>query len=149
MQTTTVLLLELRKITWQFNMTTIISKNADLAENYRADAQYDAGTVVEFGGDFEVTLAAADSKKVAGVVSTAPAHLMNGALTGQNVIPLALQGRVPCKVIGPVRKGDLMVSAGFGYARTNHNPQVGQVIGKAIADFSGSKGQVEIVVGRF
>jgi hypothetical protein len=47
-----------------------------------------------------------------------------------------------------VAKGDLMVSAGFGYAKTNNNAQVGQVIGKALADFSGAKGQVEVVVGR-
>lgn len=129
-------------------MATTILTNADLAENYQADAPYDAGTVVDFGGDFEVTVSKADSKKVAGIVSTAPATLMNGALAGPNVVPLALQGRVPCKVIGPIRKGDLLVSAGFGYAKVSYDPQVGQVLGKAIADFSGTKGIVEVVVGR-
>jgi hypothetical protein len=121
---------------------------ADLAENYQADAAYQAGQVVEFGGTYEVTLATPDTKRVAGVVSTNPAHLMNGGLQGSNVIPLALQGRVPCNVIGPVTKGDLMVSAGFGYAKPNNNAQVGQVIGKALADFSGAKGVIEVVVGR-
>ena len=121
---------------------------ADLAENYQANAAYQAGQVLEFGGTAEVTLASPDTKRVAGVVSTNPAHLMNGGLQGSNVIPLALQGRVPCNVIGPVAKGDLMVSAGFGYAKPNNNAQVGQVIGKALADFSGAKGQVEVVVGR-
>ena len=122
---------------------------ADLAENYQADKAYTAGTVVMFGGSAEVTLADADTTRVAGVVSTNPAHLMNGGLTGANVVPLALQGRVPCMVIGPVAKGDLMVSAGFGYAKVNNNPQCGQVIGKALQDvtFAG-KAVIEVVVGR-
>ena len=96
----------------------------------------------------EVTVAEADTTRVAGVVSTNPAHLMNGALAGINVVPLALQGRVPCNVIGPIAKGDLMVSAGFGYAKANNAAGVGQVIGKALTDFGGAKGQIEIVVGR-
>lgn len=125
------------------------AKYADLAENYQADAQYMPGQVVEFGGANEVTLATADTTAVAGVVSTNPAHLMNGQLTGNNVVALALQGRVPCNVIGPVKKGQLMVSAGFGFAKPSTNPQVGQVIGKALQDFNGAKGQIEVVVGRF
>jgi hypothetical protein len=124
------------------------AKYADLAENYQADSNYPAGTVLEFGGSAEVTIATELTKRVAGVVSTNPAHLMNGGLTGQNVVPLALQGRAPCKVVGPVQKGDLMVSAGFGYAKANNDAQIGQVIGKALADFTGAKGQIEIVVGR-
>ena len=121
---------------------------ADLAENYQADKAYPAGTVVMFGGADEVTLADIETTAVAGVVSTNPAHLMNGGLQGPNVVPLALQGRVPCNVIGPVKKGDMMVSAGFGYAKTSKTPTVGQVIGKALADFGGAKGQIEVVVGR-
>lgn len=124
------------------------AKYADLAENYQADSNYAPGTVVEFGGAEEVTLATEGTKRVAGVVSTNPAHLMNGGLTGTNVVPLALQGRVPCKVIGPVAKGDLMISAGFGYAKANNDAAVGQTIGKALADFSGAKGVIEVVVGR-
>jgi hypothetical protein len=125
------------------------AKYADLAENYQADKAYPAGTVVMFGGDSEVTVADADTRAVAGVVSTNPAHLMNGGLTGTNVVPVALQGRAPCMVIGPVRKGDLMVSAGFGYAKSSENPLVGQVIGKALCDFpSATKAVIEIVVGR-
>ena len=124
------------------------ARYADLAENYQADAQYEPGTVLEFGGEAEVTIATDGTKRVAGVVSTNPAHLMNGSLQGRNVVPLALQGRVPCKVIGPVAKGDLMVSAGFGYAKTNNDAATGQVIGKALADFTGAKGVIEVVVGR-
>jgi hypothetical protein len=125
------------------------AKYADLAENYQADKAYPAGTVVMFGGDAEVTQADVDTRAVAGVVSTNPAHLMNGGLTGTNVVPVALQGRAPCMVIGPVRKGDLMVSAGFGYAKSSDNPLIGQVIGKALCDFpSSTKAVIEIVVGR-
>jgi hypothetical protein len=124
------------------------AKYADLAENYQADAHYDAGTVLEFGGTQEVTIATEGTRRVAGVVSTNPAHLMNGGLSGQNVVALALQGRAPCKVTGPIQKGDLMVAAGFGHARANNDAQIGQVIGKALADFSGTKGMIEIVVGR-
>ena len=122
---------------------------ADLAENYQADKAYMAGTVLMFGGSAEVTVADADTTAVAGVVSTNPAHLMNGGLTGTNVVPLALQGRVPCQVIGPVHKGDLMVSAGHGFAKVNNTPVTGTVIGKALQEvtFAG-KAVIEVVVGR-
>jgi len=133
--------------TFQGRSTTALY--ADLAENYQADKPYLPGTVVMFGGDAEVTLADADTTAVAGVVSTNPAHLMNGGLTGSTVVPLALQGRVPCNVIGPVTKGDLMVSAGFGFAKVNNTPAVGTVIGKALQDVTyPGKAVIEVVVGR-
>jgi len=126
------------------------AKYADLAENYLADRPYNPGVVMMFSGEAEVTLADADTTRVAGIVSTNPAHLMNGQLTGPNVVALALTGRVPCNVIGPVAKGDIMVSAGFGFAKVNNAPQVGTVIGKALQDFAiNGKGVIEIVVGRF
>ena len=125
------------------------AKYADLAENYQADKSYNPGTVLMFGGTYEVTIADANTTAVAGVVSTNPAHLMNGQLSGSNVVPLALTGRVPCMVIGPVKKGDMMVSAGFGYAKSSTNPTVGQVIGKALEDYPlQAKGVIEVVVGR-
>ena len=91
---------------------------ADLAENYTADFNYEPGTVLVFGGTAEVTTTTvfADSR-VAGAVSTEPAYIMNGGLTGDHVVAIALRGRIPCKVIGPVTKGDLLVaSADAGYA---------------------------------
>lgn len=122
---------------------------ADLAENYLGDASYAAGTVVEFGGANEVTLCDSDmSSRVAGVVSTNPAYLMNGAQTGENIVAVALTGRVPTKVRGPIRKGDLIVSAGDGHARAETLPQVGTVIGKALEDFDGDAGVIEVVVGK-
>jgi hypothetical protein len=125
------------------------SQYADLAENYQADRLYSTGFVLMFGGAEEVTLADANTTRVAGVVSTNPAHLMNGGLVGPNVVPLALTGRVPCRIIGPVKKGDMMISAGWGYAKATDTPQLGQVIGKALENFPmEEKGIIEIVVGR-
>jgi hypothetical protein len=122
---------------------------ADLAENYLADADYVAGTVVSFGGDQEITLATQDhDPAVAGVVSTKPAYQMNSGLTGDHVVTVALLGRVPCQVQGPVRKGSLMVSAGNGRARAEVNPAAGAIIGKAVQSFDGDVGTIEIVVGR-
>jgi hypothetical protein len=122
---------------------------ADLAENYQADQYYNPGTVLMFGGADEVTIASADTTAVAGIVSANPAHLMNGSLSGATVVPVALIGRVFCNVIGPIAKGDLLVSAGFGYARTNNNPRVGSILGKALQDFpNATKGIIEVVVGR-
>lgn len=124
------------------------ARYADLAENYQADAVYEPGTVLEFGGFAEVTLAQDGTRRVAGVVSTNPAHLMNGGLVGTNVVTLALLGRVPCKVRGNIRKGDMLVSGGSGFARPENNPQLGAVIGKSLEDFSGVEGIIEVVVGR-
>ena len=88
------------------------AKYADLAENYQGDAEYAPGTVLIFGGEQEVTTTTElGDERVAGAVSTNPAHLMNGGLTGTNVIALALRGRVPCRVIGPVTKGDSLVTS--------------------------------------
>ena len=124
------------------------AKYADLAENYQADAPYEPGTVLEFGGEYELTLAEDGSKRVAGVVSTNPAHLMNGMLRGPNVVPLALQGRTPCRVRGKISKGDMLISGGSGYARPDNNPIIGTVIGKALEDFNGIEGVIEVVIGR-
>lgn len=124
------------------------AKYADLAENYQADAAYESGTVMEFGGEKEVTIAEDGTRRVAGVVSTTPAHLMNGDLTGEHVVAIALQGRTPCRVRGKISKGDMLVSGGNGYARPDNNPQLGAVIGKALEDFDGIEGVIEVVVGR-
>jgi filamentous hemagglutinin len=123
---------------------------ADLAEKYTADAAYAPGTVVVFGGTAEVTVNATDGDtKVAGVVSTNPSYIMNGTLEGEHVATVALTGRVPTMIVGPVQKGDLMVAAGLGRARAEADPRVGSVIGKALEDFNGAEGTIEVVVGRF
>ena len=122
---------------------------ADLAEKYLADAAYAPGTVVEFGGDAEVTAATEDmGVRVAGVVSTQPGYVMNDGLEGENVVILALTGRVPTRVTGPIRKGDMLVSNGDGRARAETLPRVGSVIGKAIENFDGEDGVIEVVIGK-
>ena len=121
---------------------------ADLAENYLADCKYEYGTVLEFGGTNEVTIASTNTSRVAGIVSQNPAHLMNTDCQGDFVVPLALQGRVPCKVLGSVAKGDMMISAGNGFARAEHSPKIGAVVGKALENFEGESGVIEVVVGR-
>jgi hypothetical protein len=133
-----------------FTGTAVTAQYADLAESYVGDHKYAPGTVVAFGGANEVTRSEVDGdRRVAGVVSTNPAYLMNSELHDPNTVAVALTGRVPCRVTGSVRKGDLMVSAGDGTARAEDNPAVGSVIGKALADFDGVEGVIEVVVGRF
>ena len=122
---------------------------ADLAELYAADAEYAPGTVLDFGGANEVTLSIGiNSVRVAGVVSTNPAHLMNSILQSAHTAALALTGRVPTSVVGVVRKGDMMVTAGGGVAQACAEPRMGSVIGKAAQDHPGGSGMIEIVVGR-
>jgi len=120
---------------------------ADLAEYYEADEKYEPGTVLEFGGDKEVTIAEDGTTRVAGVVSTNPAYAMNANCKGIATL-IALQGRVPTKVRGVIHKGDMMVSAGNGYARPRNDPQMGSVIGKALENFEGIEGVIEIAIGR-
>ena len=126
---------------------------ADLAENYEGDAEYSPGQVVDFGGEKEVTLSTTKcSQRVAGVVSTEPAFMMNEDCPGHKVA-VALQGRVPTQVTGHCEKGDLMVSDGNGHATAWHNVatimQPGVVIGKAIQAHTGPDlGIIEIAVGR-
>ena len=124
---------------------------ADLAENYLADGEYEAGTVLIFGGDAELTTTTVKGDhRVAGIVSTNPAHLMNSGLEGENITALGLQGRVPCKVIGMVNKGDMLVASAIpGYAVVNNTPAVGTVLGKAVGTkTTQERGTVEIVVGK-
>jgi hypothetical protein len=132
-------------------LTTIASSAlyADLAERYEADAEYEAGTVLVIGGDKEVTVTSqfADTR-VAGIVSKKPAYMMNsGAGTDETHPYIALKGRVPCKVVGYVEKGDLLVtSAHPGYAVAAKSVAAGSVIGKALEGNSEGFGVVEVLV---
>jgi len=122
---------------------------ADLAEIYSADAEYAPGTVVSFGGNQEVTKSITEGdNRVAGVISENPSYLMNSGLQAEHRAAVALTGRVPTLVIGPVAKGDMMISAGNGWARACATPAMGTVIGKALKTFDGDSGIIEIVVGR-
>lgn len=91
---------------------------ADVAERYEADAAYEVGTVLELGGEKEVTVARELSDDVFGVVSQNPAHLLNATAGDDSTHPqIALIGRTPVKVIGKVAKHSRLVSAGNGFAR--------------------------------
>ena len=134
-----------------FSGTATTAKYADLAENYLGDNDYDPGTVLVLGGEHEVTMCTSKSDtRVIGVVTTNPAHLMNSELKGEHVVAVALTGRVPCKVIGQVAKGDMLVTSAVpGYAIVNNTPGVGQVIGKAVGTKDDEyHGVVEVLVGK-
>jgi len=126
---------------------------ADLAEYYKGEKAYEAGTVVCFGGSAEVHISEEKcSRRVAGVVSTNPAYLMNSTCSGIPVA-VALQGRVPTKVTGTCEKGDVMVSDGLGGATAWYHVATqmlpGVVIGKSIVDKDTTEmSTIEIAVGR-
>lgn len=124
---------------------------ADLAEYYEGDKDYIVGTVLVFGGDKEVTLSSkANDHRVAGVVSDTAAYVMNSACPGIKVC-IALQGRVPCRVVGKISKGDLMVTsriAGVAVAASGV-VQPGTIIGKALEEYNSDHiGKIEIAIGR-
>jgi len=125
---------------------------ADLAEMYKSDIEYAPGTVVIFGGDQEITQSTqSHDTRVAGVISTNPAFLMNSSINNHLELPVALTGRVPCRVQGPVSKGDVLASGSLpGTAQKLSNWQPGCVIGKSLEDIVDESVQtIEVVVGRF
>lgn len=110
---------------------------ADLAERYEADAEYEPGTVVIFGGEKEITVTIqANDTRVAGVISTNPAYEMNVSPETESFLPVALRGKVPVKVIGQVRKGDVLVTSGReGHAVVSNTPApAAAIVAKAIED---------------
>jgi hypothetical protein len=118
-----------------FSGTASSAQYADLAERYESDAYYEAGTVVMIGGEKEITRCdVATSADVFGVISTNPAYLMNDNKTEDNWLPVVLVGRAPVKVIGTVKKGQRLVSAGNGYARAANEVRYETVIGRALVD---------------
>lgn len=134
-----------------FRGTSIQSQYADLAERFETDAPLLPGTVVELGGVKEITAAIHElSEAVFGVISTNAGFLMNGS-AGDNVThpPVAVNGRVPVRVIGLVNKGDRLVSAGQGMARAAKRDEMTafNVIGRALEDKTTTgEGTVEAIV---
>ena len=132
-----------------FNGTATSAQYADLAEIYSADQDYEAGTVVKLGGEAEVTATNKfNDPSVFGVVSTNPAYLMNSEAEG---VPVALQGRVPCKVEGRVQKGERLVSGskpGFAKALGSNDYDVRCIIGRSLVEKSSFDDEIiEIIVG--
>lgn len=124
---------------------------ADLAERFAADDVYLPGTVVELGGIKEITRAVQElSESVFGVISTAAAYLMNsGAGSNATHPPVAVNGRVPVRVIGKINKGDRLVSAGNGVARAAKRTEITafNVLGRALENKdTEDEGMIEAIV---
>jgi hypothetical protein len=133
--------------------TSTSAQYADLAEYYIADAAIEPGNIVVFGGDKEVTLAVEEcDPRVAGIVSTQPAYIMNDQ-AAEGRVAVALTGKVPCRVKGPINKGDLVVTRGapgVGQACNLDNYVPGCVVGKAMEDITDTKVHViNVAVGRY
>jgi hypothetical protein len=124
---------------------------ADVAERFAADEVMAPGTVVELGGVNEITRATTDlSENVFGVISTKPAYTMNGGAGDDDTHPkVAMTGRVPVNVIGYIKKGDRLVSAGNGLARAAKPGEATafNVIGRALIDKpTPEQGTIEAIV---
>ena len=122
---------------------------ADIAERYTSDQQYDSGTVVMFGGEQEVTIANIPSTtKVAGIITTEPAQILNAELADS--VAIALVGRVPCKVTGTIVKGDmLIVSETPGVLTSAEVPKPGSIVAKAMGYYNSNEvGVIEVMVTR-
>jgi hypothetical protein len=124
---------------------------ADVAERFAADEVLEAGTVVELGGTAEITRSLTElSENVFGVISTRAAYLMNGGAGEDDTHPpVAMTGRVPVKVVGTVRKGDRLVSAGAGIARAARPGEstAFNVIGRSLVDkTTPESGTIEAIV---
>ena len=134
-----------------FYGVSVQAQYADLAERFETDQPYDPGTVVALGGVKEITAATDElSEDVFGVISTRAAYLMNGAAgSDETHPPVAVNGRVPVRVIGRIRKGDRLVSAGNGLARAGakHELSAFNVIGRSLEDkLDADEGTIEAIV---
>lgn len=134
-----------------FYGVSVQAQYADLAERFETDQPYDPGTVVALGGVKEITAAVDElSEDVFGVISTRAAYLMNGAAGSDTTHPpVAVNGRVPVRVIGRVRKGDRLVSAGNGLARAGAKNELSafNVIGRSLQDkLDTGEGTIEAIV---
>jgi hypothetical protein len=134
-----------------FRGTSITAQYADLAERFAADQSYAPGTVVALGGAKEITAVADDlSEDVFGVISKSAAFLMNGGAGDDVTHPaVAVSGRVPVRVIGRVKKGDRLVAAGNGLARSARRDEMTafNVIGRSLENKEkDGEGVVEAIV---
>jgi hypothetical protein len=128
---------------------TTSAQHADLAEYFECDGSYDTGTVMIFARDTEVTrsLQYAD-QRLAGIVSTDPAFTMNSSQPDS--VPIAMAGRVPCWVVGPVTKGDVLTTssqAGHAELLKNSDWKPGVIVGKALESAPAGSHKIMVVVG--
>lgn len=96
---------------------------ADLAEKYTTDKHYEPGTVmvVALAGEAEAVSSYQMGQRVIGVISTAPAHIMNDGIEGQAI---GLVGRVPVKIVGPITRGETIISTPDGFAMAGEGPNI-------------------------
>ena len=124
---------------------------ADLAEYYEGDKEYSVGTVVVFGGEREITSSNVKADhRVAGVVSDNAAYVMNTDCPGIKTL-IALQGRVPCRVVGKISKGDLLITSSISGVAVSAggDARAGTIIGKALENYDSDHiGTIEVAVGR-
>ena len=136
-----------------FNGVATSAQYADVAERYAADAELEVGDVVILGGEKEVTKSTIDcDNRVFGVISDKPALRMNDAAGTDKTHPLvALLGRTPCKVVGPVSKGQRLVASNIpGVARAvDSSDDPWSILGRSLrAKTTDGVELVEIVIGR-
>lgn len=139
-----------RKVNENFDELYTAVGGADLAEYYESEVEYEPGTVVVFGGNKDITTTdRVNDTRVAGVITNNPAYIMNVNCPSPRSC-VALIGRVPCKVVGRFKKGDLVTtSATLGHGVKALNPMFGSIIGKALENKeSGEAGIIEIAVGK-
>lgn len=136
----------------EFSGTAARARYADIAEKYHADKVYEPGTIVMLGGEKEITEFGQSSDVPFGVVSTAPAFLMNATEeTGADEwLPVALAGRVPVRVVGEVLVGDYLVASRKypGCAEVGHRSSP-EVIGRALGRSSDQDEKLVEAVTRF
>jgi hypothetical protein len=126
-----------------------------IATNYQSDSTaLHPGTVVQFGGEAEVTLGSPQTTAIAGVVVTTAETILNSTLTGVGVVAVATQGRVTCGVLGTALQGDLLMAGPGGMVQSvnqvyfdpeiTNGPSVGSIIGRAITN--SDNGTVEVAL---
>ena len=137
---------------FKFRGIAVEAEFADLAEMYRSDKSYQAGTLIKIGGEKEVTIVSNDADPdIFGVVSTDPALLIGSRIgINETRVPVALKGRIPVRTIGTVSKGNKLVSSEIpGVARAMRpGDSIEAVLGRALEDKTSSKeGLVEATIG--
>jgi hypothetical protein len=137
----------------------IILRNADCAEEFEvADAEaIEAGSIVSLADDGKLQLARHPyDRKVAGIVSGAgdsrPGIVLARDPTRRNRVPIALVGRVHCRVdadYAPVEVGDLLTTSatpGHAMRADDATRAFGSVIGKAMGSLRSGAGLVPVLV---
>lgn len=140
-----------------------LTEQGDMAENFACEVALQPADVVSFDPDRDAVVRSTTRNDVlvCGVVSTAPGVLLNSdpdLLDGDRQVPVALCGRVPCRVVdenGPIRRGDLLTSSSVPGHAMRAEPIIvgdepvyrsGTIVGKALAAHAAGRGVIDIFV---